>query len=70
MTGYRHVSVVHLAVDFNTPQRIPTTPAVEQTVAAIPEFTNIVVAYRRVPRPVAGQETLVRSEPYRVYDFP
>ena len=64
------ITVLHLAVEWNTPQRVKTTTAVEWLVDAIDDFDNVVIAYRRVPRRVAGTETVVSLAPVRVYDFP
>jgi glycosyltransferase involved in cell wall biosynthesis len=66
----KRVTLLHLAVDYSTPQRPKTTTAIEWMLDALPEFDNVVVAYRRTPRPCNGQESRVPDAARRVYDFP
>lgn len=40
-------TIVHLAVDFNTPQRKPTTRAIEWFVDELTSFDNVVIAFTR-----------------------
>lgn len=70
MTGGTRTTILHLAVEYNTPQRAPTTNAVEQFVAALDDFDHVVIAYRRVPRPCAGTESECAAKGHRLYDFP
>lgn len=64
------ITILHLAVDYNTPQRPRTTTAIEWMVAALPDYHHVVIAYRRQPRPSAGQESDCGSIPHTLYDFP
>lgn len=64
------VTVLHLAVEWNTPQRDQTTTAIEWLVDGIDDFDNVVIAYRRVTHRAAGSEIRVPSQRARVYDFP
>lgn len=64
------VTLLHLTVDYNTPQRPKTTTAIEWMLDALPEYENVVIAYRRTPRACAGQESRVADAPRRTYDFP
>ena len=69
VTG-KQITLVHLAVDYNTPQRKPTTNAIERFVEELTEFNNVVVALKRsvslrLEAPVPG-ETITG----RVYHFP
>lgn len=61
---------MHLAVDFNTPQRKPTTRAIEWFIDELTAFDNVVIAFERSSRP--GPKTpfkeAARSGP--VYHFP
>jgi glycosyltransferase involved in cell wall biosynthesis len=63
-------SIIHLAVDFNTPQRAVTTNAVEWFVRELEAFDNVVIAYRRVPRPVTGTEQSCEANGFKLFDFP
>jgi glycosyltransferase involved in cell wall biosynthesis len=42
--------IVHLAVDYNTPYRAPTTHAIEWFIDRLDDFDNVVVALRRSAR--------------------
>jgi glycosyltransferase involved in cell wall biosynthesis len=65
----RPIKVLHLAVDFNTPQRAKTTTAIEWLVDALDQFDNVVIAYRRVVR-FGEREAEVPGKRYRLFDFP
>lgn len=69
MKNEKKITIIHLAVEYNTPYRAKTTPAVEWFVDELDEFNNIVIAMRRSVKmvnrtrkcPQAGRE---------IYDFP
>ena len=63
-------TVLHLAVDYNTAFRPPTTKAVEWFVDQLDEFDNVVVALRRTLRPAPGGITLERLSGRQVFDVP
>lgn len=63
------ITILHLAVDFNTPQRPKTTTAVEWFVQELGSFDNVVVAWRRRPKP-GNRVTECEAPGYRLYDFP
>lgn len=65
----RRPTIVHLAIDFNTPERPRTTTAIEWFVNALDDFDNVVIAYHRQERMVADPvEHLGHS--YRLFHFP
>ena len=66
----RRPTIVHLAVEYNTPQRPKTTTAIEWMVERLDEYENIVLAYRRIPRSAAGMEVECQAPTGRVFDFP
>lgn len=70
MSAERPVTLVHLTVDYNTPQRPKTTTAIEWMLDALPEYDNVVIAYRRTTHRSDGKESRVPSTPRRTYDFP
>jgi len=63
------MTVLHLAVDYTTPQRPRTTMAIEWFVDSLDTFENVVVAYKRTPRTPALPVTHVIDE-QTVYHFP
>ncbi|MBU3077186.1 glycosyltransferase [Sphingomonas quercus] len=64
-------TILHLAVDFNTPQRPRTTTAIEWFVEALDaDFDNVVVAYLRRSRPGGLTAQLCESGHARLYHFP
>jgi len=63
-------TILHLAVDYNTPHRAPTTRAIEWFVDELRAFDNVVIALRRSAHP---RRALVRECPSangRVFDMP
>lgn len=68
------VTVVHLAVDYNTPQRQRTTTAVEWFVSELTDYDNVVMAMRRTSRPSGRMSTAPAIEcdtPVgRLFDLP
>lgn len=70
MPGDSTITIVHLAVDHNTPHRPPTTHAIEWFVEELNAFDNIVIALRRSAHPTAREAP--RECPatgYRLYDM-
>jgi glycosyltransferase involved in cell wall biosynthesis len=64
------ITIVHLAVDFNTPEREPTTKAIEWFVEELADFSNVVIAFERTTRlPVAAHVTH-NANSGRIYHFP
>jgi len=55
------ITIVHLAVDYNTPQRRRTTTAIEWFVSELTGFQNVVIAMRRTSRP--DRAVLVQCDP-------
>lgn len=45
------ITIVHLAVDYNTPHRPPTTTAIEWFVNELAGYDNVVIAMQRTARP-------------------
>ena len=64
------ITILHLAVDFNTPHRPRTTTAIEWFVDELGEFENVVIAYKRTPRPGPVREVPEAKPAFRLYDFP
>lgn len=64
-------TILHLAVDYNTPQRPRTTTAIEWFVDALDaDFDNVVVAYLRSSRPTGLTEEACETTHRRLYHFP
>lgn len=71
MSGAARPTILHLAVDVNTPQRPHTTSAIEWLVEELGDYDNVVIAYRRTPRPWGLREVDCGSpRGYRLYHFP
>ncbi|MBO9714537.1 glycosyltransferase [Sphingomonas sp.] len=64
------ITIVHLAVDYNTPQRPRTTRAIEWTIGELGEFDNVVVAYRRTTRRGERETEVATDTVKKLYDFP
>jgi len=63
-------TILHLAVDYNTPQRPRTTTAIEWMVDELTDYDNVVIAYRRRPRLTRLGVTECAAPGGRLFDFP
>ena len=70
MTEPAKCTVLHLAVDFNTPYRAPTTRAIEWFVNELDDFDNVVIALRRSARPWPGSVRPCFGGRGRLFDMP
>lgn len=66
----KNITVVHLAVDFNTPYRQRTTTAVEWFVGELSGYENIVVAMRRTPKLLRQPPVECDVPAGRLFDVP
>ena len=69
MTGPSDCTILHLAVDYNTPYRAPTTRAVEWFIDELGDFKNVVIALRRSPLPWAPQVTQCVTPRGQLFDM-
>jgi glycosyltransferase involved in cell wall biosynthesis len=69
MTDPVQCRVLHLAVDYNTPYRKPTTRAVEWFVEELADVDNVIIALRRSVRPWAGTARQCPSQAGLLFDM-
>ncbi len=63
------IIIVHLAVDYNTPQRPRTTTAVEWFVSELTGYDNVVIAMQRSPRPRRQQPVECATSTGRLFNY-
>ncbi len=63
------ITIVHLAVDYNTPHRPRTTTAIEWFVSELADYRNVVIAMQRTAR--SGRQSLVECDTPsgRLFDY-
>ena len=66
--GTAAVTIVHLAVDYNTPHRPRTTTAIEWFVSELTGFDNVVIAMLRTPRLPVRPPIECRASSGRLFD--
>ncbi|CAN5290877.1 hypothetical protein BH11PSE5_BH11PSE5_11000 [soil metagenome] len=62
-------TILHLAVDYNTPYRAPTTHAIECFVDELDTFDNVVIALRRSASPNIGPVVRCPSTAVQLFDM-
>ena len=70
MTDNNDITIVHLAVDYNTTYRAPTTPAIEWFIDELGEFNHVVIALRRTTGLSNTTERCSRASKHLVFDMP
>jgi len=70
MTTDNAITIVHLAVDYNTTYRARTTPAVEWFIDELAEFEHVIIALRRSTQFPNTTQRCGRPGKHRVFDMP
>ncbi|MDB5577985.1 MAG: hypothetical protein JWR80_3161 [Bradyrhizobium sp.] len=63
-------TILHVAVDYNTPYRAPTTHAIEWFIEELGMFENVVIALRRSARLYKGPVKECLAQNGRLFDLP